>query len=65
MGKFFRQRLENVIAIFEGVVSGGDGRLEVGHGDAAAELLGGVGEDGGGGWTVAEVVMEVIGKGYG
>ena len=54
-----------MVAIFEGSIGGGDGWLEVGHGDASAELLGGVGEDGGGGWTVAEVVVEVIGEGYG
>lgn len=31
-----------MVAIQEGTLGGGYGRLEVGHGDSASELLGGV-----------------------
>ena len=52
-----------MFTVRQGSFSGGDWRLEIGHGDGSAELLGGVSEDGGGGGSIAEVVVEVVGEG--
>mmetsp|Transcript_36256 Transcript_36256/g.76180 ORF Transcript_36256/g.76180 Transcript_36256/m.76180 type:complete len:315 (-) Transcript_36256:18-962(-) len=54
---------EECISVFDGLFGGRDGWLEIGHGDGSTELLGCVFEDVGHDWALAEVVVEVIGKG--
>ena len=60
-----RQCRDDAVAIGGGLLDGGDRRLEVGHDDGAAELGGGVGENGSQGFAIAQVKMPVVGAGKG
>ena len=54
-----------MLTIVKRHLRGGHRRLQIGHGETSSELRSGVLQDGGGGWTVAKMVMKVVGEGYG